>query len=50
MDEYGILQGDRTRNVGVIDSEYVVHKGIQTLGGSGPPAKKVICLAISCIV
>ncbi|KAE7995599.1 hypothetical protein FH972_000379 [Carpinus fangiana] len=42
-------QGDRTRNVGVIDSEYVVHKGIQTLGGSGPPAKKVICFAISCI-
>lgn len=34
-------QGDRTRNVGVIDSEYIVHKGIQTLGGSGPPAKKV---------
>ncbi|XP_062161586.1 uncharacterized protein LOC133868666 [Alnus glutinosa] len=33
-------QGDRTRNVGVIDSEYIVHKGIQTLGGSGPPAKK----------
>ncbi|XP_061355790.1 uncharacterized protein LOC133300287 [Gastrolobium bilobum] len=27
-------QGDRTQNVGVVDSEYVVHKGIQTLGGS----------------
>ncbi|XP_057748723.1 uncharacterized protein LOC130967746 isoform X2 [Arachis stenosperma] len=26
-------QGDRTKNVGVVDSEYVVHKGIQTLGG-----------------
>ncbi|KAF3451542.1 hypothetical protein FNV43_RR07637 [Rhamnella rubrinervis] len=33
-------QGDRTRNVGVVDSEYVVHKGIQTLGGGGTPAKK----------
>ncbi|KAK8585299.1 hypothetical protein V6N13_139232 [Hibiscus sabdariffa] len=28
-------QGDRTKNVGVIDSEYIVHKGIQTLGGTG---------------
>ncbi|KAJ0988878.1 hypothetical protein J5N97_007234 [Dioscorea zingiberensis] len=27
-------QGDRTRNVGVVDSEYIVHKGIPTLGGS----------------
>ncbi|XP_023542685.1 uncharacterized protein LOC111802517 isoform X1 [Cucurbita pepo subsp. pepo] len=25
-------QGDRTQNVGVIDSQYVIHKGIQTLG------------------
>ncbi|GMY37262.1 DUF707 domain-containing protein [Fagus crenata] len=33
-------QGDRTRNVGVVDREYILHKGIQTLGGSGPPAKK----------
>ncbi|KAJ4703407.1 Lysine ketoglutarate reductase trans-splicing-like protein (DUF707) [Melia azedarach] len=32
-------QGDRTKNVGVIDSEYVVHQGIQTLGGQ-PPTKK----------
>lgn len=32
-------QGDRTKNVGVIDSEYVVHKSIQTLGG--PSSKKV---------
>ena len=43
--KYGILQGDRTRKVGVVDSEYIVHKGIQTLGGSGLPAKKVLlCL------
>ncbi|CAN1221925.1 hypothetical protein LINGRAPRIM_LOCUS440 [Linum grandiflorum] len=34
-------QGDRTKNVGVVDSEYVVHKAIQTLGGgSGTPEKK----------
>ncbi|XP_057536491.1 uncharacterized protein LOC130814446 isoform X6 [Amaranthus tricolor] len=32
-------QGDRTKKVGIIDSEYVVHQGIQTLGGSS--AKKV---------
>lgn len=50
MDKYGILQGDRTRNVGIIDSEYIVHKGIQTLGGSGLPAKKVICFVFSLVV
>ncbi|XP_057738488.1 uncharacterized protein LOC130955609 isoform X1 [Arachis stenosperma] len=33
-------QGDRTKNVGVVDSEYIVHKGIQTLGGSGPDTQK----------
>ncbi|KAL6992631.1 hypothetical protein U1Q18_010743, partial [Sarracenia purpurea var. burkii] len=27
-------QGDRTKKVGVVDSEYVVHQGIQTLGGA----------------
>lgn len=27
-------QGDRTQKVGVVDSEYVVHQGIQTLGSS----------------
>jgi len=26
-------QGDRTEKVGVIDSEYVVHQGIPSLGG-----------------
>ncbi|CAJ1961576.1 unnamed protein product [Sphenostylis stenocarpa] len=34
-------QGDRTKNVGVVDSEYVFHKGIQTLGGSGHRTTKV---------
>lgn len=27
-------QGDRTKNVGVVDSEYVVHLGLPTLGAS----------------
>ncbi|KAL8506982.1 hypothetical protein ACS0TY_017750 [Phlomoides rotata] len=27
-------QGDRTQNVGVVDSEYIVHQSIQTLGGA----------------
>ncbi|XP_042520349.1 uncharacterized protein LOC122093867 isoform X2 [Macadamia integrifolia] len=27
-------QGDRTKRVGVIDSEFIVHQGIQTLGGN----------------
>ncbi|KAL3627752.1 hypothetical protein CASFOL_029115 [Castilleja foliolosa] len=27
-------QGDRTKNVGVVDTEYVVHQSIQTLGGA----------------
>ncbi|CAJ1936368.1 unnamed protein product [Sphenostylis stenocarpa] len=35
-------QGDRTQNVGVVDTEYVVHKGIQTLGGSGHETDKVL--------
>ncbi|KAJ8761579.1 hypothetical protein K2173_004355 [Erythroxylum novogranatense] len=33
-------QGDRTKKVGVIDSEFVVHQGIQTLGGDGTPGEK----------
>ncbi|KAL4192540.1 hypothetical protein AMTRI_Chr06g172510 [Amborella trichopoda] len=28
-------QGDRSKNVGVVDIEYIVHKGLPTLGGSG---------------
>ncbi|XP_008224979.1 PREDICTED: uncharacterized protein LOC103324663 [Prunus mume] len=34
-------QGDRTTKVGVVDSEYIVHKGIQTLGDGGLSARKV---------
>ncbi|XVE51272.1 hypothetical protein DITRI_Ditri02bG0026700 [Diplodiscus trichospermus] len=33
-------QGDRSKKVGVIDSEYIVHKGIQSLGGSGHPTTR----------
>ncbi|XP_031128671.1 uncharacterized protein LOC116030533 isoform X1 [Ipomoea triloba] len=29
-----LLQGDRTTNVGIVDSEYLVHLGIQSLGDS----------------
>ncbi|CAL0334393.1 unnamed protein product [Lupinus luteus] len=36
-----IFQGDRTRNVGIVDHEYVVHKGIQTLGGSDHDTAKI---------
>ncbi|XP_047147909.1 uncharacterized protein LOC124820288 isoform X1 [Vigna umbellata] len=35
-------QGDRTQNVGVVDEEYVVHKGIPSLGGSGDETAKVL--------
>lgn len=38
-----ILQGDRTKNVGVVDREYIVHKGIQTLGGNEQELTKVFC-------
>ncbi|KAM1796913.1 hypothetical protein ACFX11_037091 [Malus domestica] len=34
-------QGDRTKKVGVVDSEYIVHKGIQTLGEGGSSTDKV---------
>uniref|UniRef100_A0ACD5UMA7 Uncharacterized protein n=1 Tax=Avena sativa TaxID=4498 RepID=A0ACD5UMA7_AVESA len=27
-------QGDRTKHIGIVDSEFVVHRGVQTLGGS----------------
>ncbi|KAL6873519.1 hypothetical protein ACP4OV_013601 [Aristida adscensionis] len=33
-------QGDRTEKVGVIDSEYVVHQGIPSLGGPSLTSKK----------
>ncbi|KAJ9563044.1 hypothetical protein OSB04_008204 [Centaurea solstitialis] len=33
-------QGDRSKKVGIVDSQYVVHQGIQSLGG--PSAKKIL--------
>jgi hypothetical protein len=27
-------QGDRTKSIGIVDSEYIVHYGLPTLGGS----------------
>nr|GEV79046.1 hypothetical protein CTI12_AA051820 [Tanacetum cinerariifolium] len=33
-------QGDRSKKVGVVDSEFIVHQGIQTLGGAS--AKKTV--------
>ncbi|KZV57576.1 hypothetical protein F511_03036 [Dorcoceras hygrometricum] len=38
-------QGDPTKKVGVVDSEYIVHQSIQTLGGVS--ARKVMRLNIS---
>ena len=43
-----LLQGDRTENVGVVDSEYVVHQGLPTLGGVS--ARKVIILKLLLIL
>ncbi|PON75145.1 hypothetical protein PanWU01x14_044970 [Parasponia andersonii] len=34
-----LIQGDRTKNVGVVDSEYIIHYGLPTLGGSEPDNK-----------
>ncbi|XP_037450993.1 uncharacterized protein LOC119321402 [Triticum dicoccoides] len=33
-------QGDRSKNVGVVDSEYLLHLGIPTLGSSSSPPSK----------
>ncbi|GMN50182.1 hypothetical protein TIFTF001_019341 [Ficus carica] len=33
-----LIQGDRTKNIGIVDSEYIIHYGLPTLGGSA--AKK----------
>ena len=37
-----IFQGDRTEKVGVIDSEYVVHQGIPSLGGPSLSSKVLL--------
>ena len=48
LDRIWLLQGDRTENVGVVDSEYVVHQGLPTLGGAS--ARKVIILKLLLIL
>ncbi|KAL6197481.1 hypothetical protein ACLB2K_033089 [Fragaria x ananassa] len=35
-------QGDRTKNVGVVDTEFIFHKGIQSLGGGDSQERKVL--------
>ena len=36
-------QGDRTKNVGVVDSDYIVHYGLPTLGANDPDkVRKII--------
>ncbi|KAL6011307.1 hypothetical protein ACLOJK_001752 [Asimina triloba] len=35
-----MIQGDRSKNVGVVDAEYIVHEAIPTLGG--PDENKVV--------
>ncbi|EXB61165.1 hypothetical protein L484_007431 [Morus notabilis] len=29
-----LIQGDRTKNIGIVDSEYIIHYGLPTLGAS----------------
>ncbi|KAG0500710.1 hypothetical protein HPP92_000782 [Vanilla planifolia] len=33
-------QGDRTKKVGVVDTEFIVHQGVQTLGGPSSKRKR----------
>jgi len=44
------FQGDRSQNVGVVDSEYVFHKAIPTLGGSSHYIIKVFISFLSKII
>jgi hypothetical protein len=36
-------QGDRMKNVGVVDAEYIVHLGLPTLGGSDGNKASHLC-------
>ncbi|CAN1346069.1 hypothetical protein LINPERPRIM_LOCUS40624 [Linum perenne] len=40
-------QGDRTKNIGIVDSEYIVHEGLPTLGGSASDKVRKILICIS---
>lgn len=35
-------QGDPTKNVGVVDSEFIVHRGVQTLGGASSEKRRKV--------
>ena len=50
MDTYVNIQGDRSKKVGVIDSEYIVHKGIQSLGGSGHVTTRTTIKVLLCLL
>lgn len=41
-----MLQGDRTEKIAIIDQEYVIHQGIQTLGGAEPSVEKVLSVTL----
>lgn len=40
------FQGDRMKNVGVVDAEYIVHFGLPTLGGSAEHEASVSMLKL----
>ena len=43
------FQGDRTKKVGVIDTEFIVHLGIPSLGGaSATKVQVMLCADIVC--
>lgn len=39
-------QGDRTKNIGIVDSEYIIHYGLPTLGGSVANKVRTLLLLI----
>ncbi|OEL27107.1 hypothetical protein BAE44_0011873, partial [Dichanthelium oligosanthes] len=40
-------QGDRTKHIGVVDSEFIVHRGVQTLGGSITKVSGNFCFVVA---
>ncbi|CAN1346072.1 hypothetical protein LINPERPRIM_LOCUS40624 [Linum perenne] len=43
-------QGDRTKNIGIVDSEYIVHEGLPTLGGSASDKVRKILISVVCLL
>lgn len=41
-------QGNRTTNIGIVDSEYVIHLGLPTLGGSAGSKVNGFCILRAC--